>query len=79
MLTGHHHWKIGVVFRAFALCYLTMVHYVIICCMSRSCKFDTSLRDVVQREFVPVNIKNDNQGAINLVKNPVKHMKFDAY
>ena len=29
----------------------------------------------VQREFVPVNIKNDNQGAIALVKNPAKHMK----
>ena len=25
---------------------------------------------------MPVNIKNDNQGAIVLVKNPVKHMKL---
>ena len=33
------------------------------------------LKDVIQHEFVPVNITNNNQGAIVLVKNPVKHMK----
>ena len=32
------------------------------------------LKDVVQREFVPVNIKN-NHDAISLVKYPVKYMK----
>ena len=49
--------------------------YGIICCMSRSCLFDTFLKDIAQRKFLPVNIKNDNQGAIALVKNPVRHRK----
>ena len=34
------------------------------------------MKYVIQREFVSVNIKNDNQGAIVLVKNPVKYMKL---
>ena len=33
------------------------------------------LKDAVQREFVPVNIKNNNHDAIALVKYPVKYMK----
>ena len=33
------------------------------------------LKDIAQRKFLPVNIKSDNQGAITLVKNPVRHMK----
>lgn len=33
------------------------------------------LKDIVKREFEPVNIKMDNQGAIALCKNPVYHMK----
>lgn len=36
---------------------------------------DTILKDVVQREFVPVNIKNDSQGAIAFAKDPINHMK----
>ena len=33
------------------------------------------LKDIVKRDFEPVTIKNDNQGAIALCKNPVKHMQ----
>ena len=31
------------------------------------------LKDIISINFEPVNINNDNQGAIALVKNPVKH------
>ena len=34
------------------------------------------LKDVFQCKFVPVNIKNNNQGAITIVKNLVKYMKL---
>ena len=33
------------------------------------------LKDVAQHEFVLVNIEKNNEGAIALVKNPVKHIK----
>ena len=33
------------------------------------------LKDIISINFEPVNINNDNQGAIALVKNPVKHQK----
>ena len=33
------------------------------------------LKDILKQTFEPVVIKNDNQGAIALCKNPVKHMK----
>ena len=31
------------------------------------------LKDIISVDFEPLNINNDNQGAIALVKNPVKH------
>ena len=34
------------------------------------------LKDVFPCKFVPVNIKNNNQGAITIVKNLVKYMKL---
>ena len=33
------------------------------------------LKDIISIDFEPVHINNDNQGAIALVKNPVKHQK----
>jgi len=33
------------------------------------------LQDLTSMDFTPVNIYNDNQGAIALVKNPVKHSR----
>ena len=33
------------------------------------------LKDIISVDFEPLNINNDNQGAIALVKNPVKHQK----
>ena len=33
------------------------------------------MKDIISIDFEPVNINNDNQGAIGLVKNPVKHQK----
>ena len=34
------------------------------------------LKDIISIDFEPVNIINDNQGAIALAKNPVKHQKL---
>ena len=33
------------------------------------------LKELLQINFEPVNLRNDNHGAIALVKNPIKHMK----
>ena len=33
------------------------------------------LKELLQINLEPVNLRNDNQGAIALVKNPIKHMK----
>ena len=33
------------------------------------------LTELARQEYAPTGLKNDNQGIIALIKNPVKHMK----
>ena len=82
ILTGQHHWKIGLIFWGYCFMKSNKQSSVALStckaeymALSGACQefayLTQFMKDVVQCKYVPVKIKNNDQDAIAFIKNPV--------